>query len=363
MQTEWKPADKRMKRSSKVPRSWSVGQTLGFAALGGAAGWLALRHARRIELRGAVAVVTGGGRGLGHAIARELANEGCRLALCGRDGDVIASAVSALQARGVEAMGAACDTSDAEAVEHFIDDVVDHYGRIDVLINNAGQCFVGPAAELETPDMENALRNIFWSQYLPTMAALPHMRRRRAGRIVNVTSIGGKVPTPHQSAYVAAKFAATGWSQTLAVELRKDGLEVSTVTPPPLDDGAPLHAHFNGHAEAELLWFARTLTSRVRATSTERAARAVVSAARHGDTERTVSFSSWLASRAYGSAPGLMSRLMSVVDRGLPPTAAPGVTTAMSLGADVVAASSDPRLHALAADSRRDARRISPWAG
>lgn len=340
-----------------LSRNLRRSQALGLAAVGGAVLWTGLRHARRIHLRGAVVVVTGGGRGLGHAIARELADAGCKLALCGRDGHVVASAVAALRARGTEAIGSACDAGDAEAVERFIDGVIDHYGRIDVLINNAAQCFVGPAAELEAADVESALRNIFWVQYLPTMAVLPHMRQRRSGRIVNVTSIGGKVPTPHQAAYAAGKFAATGWSETLGVELRKDGIEVSTVTPPPLNDGAPLHAHFNGQAEDEFVWFARTLTSRVRATSTERAARAIVSAARYGDAERAVSFPSWLASRAFGSAPNLVSRVLSLVDRGLPAGGPPGATTRMRLGAEVVGGSNDPRVRALGDAAASDERR------
>ena len=115
---------------------------------------------------------------------------------------------------------------------------------------------------------------------------------------MNVTSIGGKVPTPHQAAYNAGKHAATGFSETLAVELAKEGVYVSTVTPPPLDDGAPLHVHFNGRAEEEFEWFARTLTSPRRATDADRAARAVVDAAEYGDGERTVSALSWLTQRA-----------------------------------------------------------------
>lgn len=211
---------------------------LGFAA--------ARRRARRIELEGLVAVVTGGGRGLGHAIARELCARGCRVAICGRDAEVIERAVDELRAQGADAFGMSCDASDPEQVHRFVQAVVERYGVIDVLVNNAGQCFTGPAVELSPVDMFSALRNVFWVQYYPTMAVLPLMRRRRFGRIANVTSFGGKVPIPHQAAYVAGKYAATGWSQTLAVELAKEGIAVSTITPPPLRNGAPLHVHFNG---------------------------------------------------------------------------------------------------------------------
>ncbi|HKU44359.1 MAG TPA: SDR family NAD(P)-dependent oxidoreductase [Polyangiales bacterium] len=341
-------------------RSSNIARTLGLALLGGAACWALVRQKRRIPLRGAVAVVTGGGRGLGYAIARELATAGCKLALCGRDGQTIARAVWALRGRGVEVMGRACDLSDEVEARKFIDDVVEHYGRIDVLINNAAQCFVGPAVELHAQDVEYALRNIFWTQFFPTMAVLPHMRRQRAGRIVNVTSIGGKFPTPHQAAYAAGKFAATGWSETLAVELRKDGIHVSTVTPPPLSDGAPLHAHFNGRAEDEFVWFARTLTSPLRAISAQRTARAVVSAARYGDAERAVSAAAWFASRLQGSAPNLVSRVLSAVDRRLPAAGPPGVRSRMRLGMDVVADSEDARVRALGRAAHADELRNLP---
>lgn len=242
-------------------------KAVGLAAGAGLALAAAARQARRIDLRGKVVVVTGGGRGLGLAVARAFLARGCRLAISGRDGDVIAGTVADLRRQGADVFGAGCDASDPQQVAGFVAQVVERFGAIDVLVNNAGQCFVGPAAELQAQDVEYALRNIFWSQYHPTMAVLPHMRGRRSGRIVNVTSIGGKVPNPHQAAYNAGKFAATGFSATLAAELAKDGVRVSTISPPPLNDGAPLHVHFNGRREREFVWFARALTSPLTATA------------------------------------------------------------------------------------------------
>ncbi|QDV34644.1 SDR family NAD(P)-dependent oxidoreductase [Tautonia plasticadhaerens] len=334
--------------------------TVGVVAGVGIAAAALARAARRVDLSGRVVVITGGGRGLGFAIAEEFLRRGCRLAICGRDGEVIDRAVADFRRRGADAFGMSCDASDPGQVGAFVARVLDRFGTIGVLVNNAGQCFVGPAAELQAEDVEYALRNIFWSQYHPTMAVLPHMRSRRFGRIVNVTSIGGKVPNPHQAAYNAGKFAATGWSGTLAAELAKDGIRVSTVTPPPLDDGAPLHVHFNGRAEEEFAWFARSLTSPWSATDTGRAARTVVSAAEHGDPERAVTPLSWLMQRAQGVAPNLMSHALAVVDRRLPPTGPPGRTSKMSLGAEVVAGSRDERVRALGSGSAADEARYRP---
>jgi NAD(P)-dependent dehydrogenase (short-subunit alcohol dehydrogenase family) len=323
---------------------------------------LAARRSRRLELRGRVAVVTGGGRGLGLAISRELVTRGCRVAICGRDGDLIERAVAALCGEGADVMGSSCDAADPAQVDAFMQRVLDRHGHIDILVNNAGQCFVGPVQELAAEDMQDALRNIFWVNYYPSMAVLPLMRRRRFGRIANITSVGGKVPLPHQSAYVAAKYAATGWSETLAIELAKEGVFVSTITPPPLRNGAPLHVHFNGQAEREFGWFTWGLTSRLTAISADRTARVVVDALAHADAERSVSFMSWALSRAHGLAPNVLARCLSWVDRRLPAAAAPGVTSRMRLGSDVAAASSDDGVRLLAERARADEAHYRPEA-
>jgi NAD(P)-dependent dehydrogenase (short-subunit alcohol dehydrogenase family) len=340
-----------------------MGQAAKLIGLGVAALMLASavrRRVRRIDLRGRVAVVTGGGRGLGLAITRELVQRGCRVAICGRDGELIRRSVGALTAEGAEVMGHACDAADAAQVDSFMARVIEQYGRIDLLVNNAGQCFVGPAAELAPADMQSALRNIFWTHYYPTLAVLPQMRSRKFGRIANITSIGGKLPVPHQAAYVAAKYAATGWSQTLGIELSKDGVFVSTISPPPLRDGAPLHVHFNGSVEEEFRWFTRSLTSRISAISAERTARTVVDALAHADRERAVSLSSWFLSRAHGLAPTVMARCLTWVDRLLPPVAAPGVTSRMRLGSDIAAQTTDENVQRLARRARADEARYTP---
>jgi hypothetical protein len=168
------------------------------------------------------------------------------------------------------------------------------------------------------------------------------------------------MPLPHQAAYAVGKYAATGWSETLATELAKDGIRVSTVTPPPLKDGAPIHVHFNGQVEDEFRWFAKTLTSPITAASAERTARAVVGAVKYGDFERAVTFSCWLAIRSYGLVPGLVSRGLALVARRLPPSGAPGKTSAMVLGMQVLSATSDGDVQELGRVARNDAERHRP---
>ena len=330
---------------------------LGLLGAAWAATAAAKRRARRIELKGKVVVITGGGRGLGLAIAREFAARGCKLAICGRDGATIAGAVLALRAQGAEIIGASCDTSNAQAAHTFVQRVKDHYGCIDVLVNNAGQCFVGPAAQTLPEDFEAALQNIFWVHYHPTMAVLPHMRERRFGRIVNVTSIGGKLPIPHQAAYCVGKYATTGWSETLTTELAREGICVSTITPPPIKNGAALNVHFSGRQEDEFKWFTSTLTSPLSTVDAAKTARVVADAARYGDPERAVSALSWLAIRAHGLAPNLVLPALAAAEHYLPALDQEGGAAPSVIGKDLAGRSSDPRVQELAARAGADAER------
>lgn len=338
----------------------SVAGVLGLVAGAGLVLSAAARRARRIDLRGRVVMITGGARGLGFDIAREFLARGSKLAICGRDGDGVARAVEQLKSQGADVFGAPCDASNPEQVQAYVQQVLERFGTIDVLVNNAGQCFAGPAAQLDAETMDKALRGIFWVQFQPTMAVLPHMRSRRFGRIVNITSIAGKLPVAHQAAYTAGKHAATGWSETLAIELAREGVHVSTLTPPPLRNGAPLHVHFNGDAEGEFLWFTRILTSRLATTTSDRTARTVVDAAEHGDGERPISALSWFGTRVQGLAPNLMAWTMTQLERWQPHPGAPGETSKMRPGHEVVANSQDPRVQALAAAARTDEQRHLP---
>lgn len=315
---------------------------------------------RRLDLTGRVAIVTGGGRGLGLAVTRALVAEGCQVAICGRDGEVIQAAVKSLRQQGAEVWGSACDAADQTQVARFVHDVIERFGKIDILVNNAGQCYVGPAVELSAEDVRTALRNIFWTHYHPTMAVLPHLRQNRFGRIINITSLSGKVPTPHQAAYVAGKYAATGWSQALAIELRREGIEVSTVTPPPLHNGAPLHAHFNGNRDAEFGWFARVLNSRLTSISAERVARVVVGLTRGRGGERAVGVVAWALARVFAALPNVSSRMLSYVERRMPAPIHSWTTSPMLLGSTLVVESGDPDVHRLAQDARRHEARYLP---
>ncbi len=191
----------------------------------------ALRPRPEWELGGQVAVITGGSRGLGLLLARELGRHGCQLAICARDEAELARARADLESRGMTVHTVRCNVAERAEVERFIAEVVRRFGGIDLLVNNAGTIKVGPVELMTVGDFEDAMRVNFWGMVYPTLSALPIMRAQGGGRIVNITSIGGKVSVPHLLPYNCAKFAAVAFSEGLRAELARDGITVVTVVP------------------------------------------------------------------------------------------------------------------------------------
>jgi short-subunit dehydrogenase len=158
------------------------------------------------------------------------------------------------------------------------------------------------------------------------------MRLRRGGRIVNITSIGGKLAVPHVLPYIASKFALVGLSEGLREELAKDGIRVTTIVPGLMRTGSTVNADFKGQHRAEHAWFALGASLPLVSMSARRAARQIVRAIRHGDPEVTLSIPAKLAARLYGLAPGLGQRLLSLAGRLLPDPG--GLGTASAKGSD-----------------------------
>jgi len=213
------------------------------------------RHIAPAELRGQKALVTGGSRGLGLLIGRELARAGCDVTICARDVDELARARADILRFGRQVETVVCDVSDRVQVNRMIRQVTTHFGQIDILVHNAGVIQVGPLENQSIDDFQMAMDVMYWGIVHPTLAVLPQMRARGSGRIVNVTSIGGKLGVPHLLPYSSAKFAAVGFSEGLAAEVAKDGIAVTTVVPGLMRTGSHLHALTKGQHEAEYGWF------------------------------------------------------------------------------------------------------------
>ncbi|MEA2515497.1 MAG: hypothetical protein QOJ59_4986 [Thermomicrobiales bacterium] len=277
----------------------------------------AIDRLREADLDGHVALVTGASRGLGLALAHRLAGEGCKLVICARDADELARAEVELVEHGAEVLAIPCDVSDRDQVARLVEQGTARFGRIDILVNNAGVIQVGPL-QTATPEVfEHALDTMFWGVLYPTLAVLPQMRARRSGRIVNITSFGGKISVPHMLPYGSAKFAAVGLSEGLRAELAADGITVVTVCPGELRTGSYRNALFAGDREREFLWFALG-ASLPTTTGTERAARTIVRATKRGQAELIFPWTFNLLARVHGLAPGLVVDTLGLINRALP---------------------------------------------
>ncbi len=290
-----------------------------------AAGAVGLTVARRVvaerramALPGRVVFVTGGSRGMGFAIAREFARQGCRLAICARDQDELDRAADDLRMLAADVLPIPCDIAARNEIETAILAATEHFGQIDILVNNAGIIQVGPVEMMTVEDFQDAMATMFWGMVYATLAVLPQMRARREGRIVNITSVGGKISVPHLLPYNAAKFAATGFSEGLRAELAKDGVQVTTIAPGLLRTGGHLNAEFKGEREAEFVWFSLGDTLPFAALDADQAAREIVRAARRGDAEHILSLPASIAARAYGAFPALSTDILGLVNRALP---------------------------------------------
>jgi short-subunit dehydrogenase len=277
-----------------------------------------LRSTGDYSFRGRTVLITGGSRGLGLALAREMAWRGARVAICGRDPASLERARASLARAGAEVIAVPCDVTDRNSVEALVQEVHRSLGPIDVLINNAGVIEVGPVESMAIGDYEEAMGTNFWGMLYPTLAVLPEMRQRKQGRIVNITSIGGKLGIPHLLPYSASKFAAVGFSQGLRTEVAGAGIKVVTVVPGLMRTGSPRNAIFRGQHRAEYAWFSISDALPGLSISAEGAARRIVEACRRGDAEVLFPFTTRVAAVANAIAPGIASSLLGLVDRLLP---------------------------------------------
>src|SRR5215218_7370804 len=228
-------------------------------AAAGAGAYLAARAVYRkfggYDFEGKTVLITGGSRGLGLVLARGFAAEGANVAICARDPQELERARADLASRGARALAFPCDVTDRAQVKELVEVVTRHFGRIDVLVNNAGVIEVGPLEVMTLEDYEEAMKTHFWGPLYATLAVLPEMRGRRDGRIVNIASIGGKISVPHLLPYSASKFALVGLSEGLHHELAAEGINVTTVCPGLMRTGSPRQADVKGQVRKELAWF------------------------------------------------------------------------------------------------------------
>ena len=284
--------------------------------------WLIVRFIRtgRYPLRGKVVLITGGSRGLGLVLARYICARGGNVALIARDAEELARAKSELATGRSTVLPIQCDLLDSEQIQTGVRRVIDRFGKIDILINNAGIIEVGPLEHLLPKDFERAMRLHFWAPFELISQIVPEMRIWGGGRIVNISSIGGKVAVPHMASYSASKFALTGFSDAIRAELARDNIHVTTVAPGLIRTGSHVNAKFKGRHDDEFAWFAASAGAPLISMNANRAARKILAACRRGQPSVTLTFAARTIILGNVLFPNLTGYVMKIVNRLLPGT-------------------------------------------
>jgi NAD(P)-dependent dehydrogenase (short-subunit alcohol dehydrogenase family) len=291
----------------------------------GIAFWGIRRRLRRLDFRGLSVVITGGSRGLGLEIARQLAAEGALLALLARDPEELERAGNELAHLGADVLVFPCDVRNRERVAGTVAAILNSRQKIDVLINVAGVIQVGPFENLELEDYQESVDTHAWGPLHLIRAVAPDMQRRRQGRIVNVSSIGGLVAVPHLLGYCMGKFALTGLSDGFRAELAKDGIYVTTVAPGLMRTGSQVNAFFRGQHRKEYAWFAISGANPLLSTTAGHAAKKIIEACRYGRPRLIITFPARLLHLANALFPGLTAFATGLAARLLPGPVAPEV--------------------------------------
>jgi 3-oxoacyl-[acyl-carrier protein] reductase len=184
------------------------------------------------RLAGQVAVVTGGGRGIGAAIARRLAEVGASVVVCGRTAATLEETATSIVQTGNRAEAMPCDVVDDRAMAEVARAVRSKHGRLDILVNNAGVgAFAAPLHEFSLEDWDRVLNTNLRGVFYAIRAFAPLMIERRYGHIINISSLAGKNPLPKGAAYAASKWGLNGLTYSVAEELRAYNIRVSVVCP------------------------------------------------------------------------------------------------------------------------------------
>ena len=299
-----------------------------FWTLAGSTGLIAARYIarqrREIDWAGRTVLVTGGSRGLGLELARQLVDAGAHVAICARDRQDLSRARRILKRRAkhvgqrVKLLALPCDVTEPTQVKKTVARVTKTMGPIDALINNAGIIQVGPLAEMEQREYEEAINTHYWGPWNTIEAVLPGMRERSEGRIINIASVGGKVSLPHMHPYSASKHALVGLSEGYRTELLRENIYVTTVCPGLIRTGSPKNAVYKGQHRQEQTWFTISDSLPGITMSSGETARAILEAGRYGKSTVVLSLPAKLLVGLNGVAPQLVSEVSGWINRWLP---------------------------------------------
>jgi NAD(P)-dependent dehydrogenase (short-subunit alcohol dehydrogenase family) len=282
--------------------------------------WLMVRlfQTSRFSFRNKVALITGGSRGLGLAIARQICEQGGRVAILARDADELARAKAELAARGGDVLPVPCDLIDRTQIQSAVQQTLERFGQIDILINNAGIVEIGPLEHMQREDFERSMQLHFWAAVELVSQVVPKMWSGGGGRIVNISSLGGKIAVPHMAPYTASKFALAGFSDAIRAELARYKIQVTTVTPGMMRTDSQGHAKFKGDQAAEQKWFEASTKLPFASISAERAARKILAACAQGQPALIMPWPAYFMIAANALFPNLIGYAMKIVNSFLP---------------------------------------------
>lgn len=187
-----------------------------------------------MELNGSVIVITGASSGIGETTARQCAARGAKLVLAARSADKLAALKQQIEQAGGQALAVPTDVADADQVQRLADTTLQQYGRVDVLVNNAGFGIFDPFLKAQFADFERMMQVNLYGTIRCTQAFLPHMINRQRGQIVNIASVAGIVATPNLAFYNTTKFAVVGFSRSLQQDLLGTGVACAVICPGPV---------------------------------------------------------------------------------------------------------------------------------
>ncbi len=257
-------------------------------------------------------LITGASQGSGKATALLFAQKGYNVVLAARNLERLEATANQVRSLGGSVLAIQTDVGDAQQVQDLVKKALETYGSIDVLVNNAGICLTGSMVSTTLEDWHQIMNTNFWGYVYTINAILPHFLDRKTGTIINVGSVGGKMPLPDMTAYCASKYAVTGLTETLRLELAPKGINVCSVHPGIINSNFMERAQFRGENNNETETRRQQMESALTSSfvsQPEDIAKAIWEAVHKKQSDTVVGLTS-IATEAYRLFPGFMQFMM-----------------------------------------------------
>jgi NADP-dependent 3-hydroxy acid dehydrogenase YdfG len=258
-------------------------------------------------------LITGASQGSGKATALLFASKGYDVVMVARQPERLAAAAEEVQRAGNAVLAIPADVGNIQQVRSLVQKALDSCGSIDVLINNAGICVSGPIEQTTAEDWQQLIDTNLWGCVNTIQEILPHFLEKKSGTIINVGSIGGKMPLPQMTAYCTSKYAVTGLTETLRLELAPQGIHVGVVHPGLINSDFLERAQFRDRDETAAKLRRQQMSEMLKSagiSQPEDIAKAIWDAVKNKRADVTVG-SAFFVSEAYRLFPGLMQWVMA----------------------------------------------------